>query len=71
MDYSKLKETIKARRKQQGYNQKTFAKRLGKKQTTYSYIENNLDKASWPTLISILDALDLQIVIIPSDQLKK
>lgn len=54
-----------------GYTQKQFGKKIDKKQTTYSYIETNLDKSSFNTIISILEALDLTMLIIPSEQLPK
>lgn len=71
MDSDQLHSIIKNRRKERKWTQKDFATKMKRKWTAYNYTENNLDKASLSTIISILDALDLQIVIIPSDQLKK
>lgn len=70
MDYKKLRTLIITTRRGKGHNQKSFARLLGKKQTTYSYIENNLDKAPWKVVQSILKTLDLHIIVISGEQLK-
>lgn len=69
MIHTKLQSIIKARRKELGLRQVDIGKKVSRGQNAYSYIENNLDKAPWTMIISILQALELQILIIPSEQL--
>jgi transcriptional regulator with XRE-family HTH domain len=69
MDSAQITSIIRTRRKEMGISQKDLAKRLDKKQTTYSYIENNLDKANLSTITDIIDQLDMKLLLIPNENL--
>lgn len=69
MDSDQLQRLIVARRKHLDMNQGDVATRINKLPQSYNRMEKNLENTTVGTLSSILIALDLQMIIIPKEQL--
>lgn len=61
MNYSKIGEKIKKYRKAKGISQEFLAEKVGISVTHMSHIETGNTKLSLPVIVSLSDALDVQI----------
>ena len=63
-----LSETLQARRKALGLNQKDMLLKIGMKQQQYQRIESGGD-VRLSTLFRILEGMDMELILAPRDQL--